>query len=222
MATEEPAWTSFFADPSETPEPEIAFSVPFFSAPEVLEGVISTTIFLSDIEALLVEFVDPDVVYFILDENNMLIATSLGEDTWIDSSDVLIAGSDSSNQLVSTTSSYIADNGINAENTFILQNDKLNLEDMIATVHKYTDALEILDWKLVSAQYYDEDAWNGDSNSESDETAEGVAIALGVILFVVVGVITLLFALGKVTYATKGEDNTNLTEKTDEKSDSKL
>ena len=213
VATESAAWTEFFADPSDTPEPEIAFSLPLFSSTNVLEAVISSTVFLRDFEAVLVDFVDPAVVYFILDENNKLIATSLAENTWDASAVSLILGSASTNELVQTASAYIANNAINVENTFILQNDELNLEDMITTVHKYTDVMGLLDWKLVSVQYYDEELWlsSADSDNDDDEVVTGVAIAMGALLFVVIAAVVVLLAVGKLTFGgAKGDDTTAL------------
>lgn len=214
LATETAAWTDFFADPSTTPEPEIAFSLPIFSSPYVLEAVISSTIFLKDFETVLAEFVDSAVVYFILDQNNKLVATSLRENTWDSTTDSLILGSLSTNELVRTSSAYIANNAINVENTFVLQNDELNLEDMITTVHKYTDVMGLLDWKLVSTQYYDEDVWNmnaADNDDTDDEVAVGAAIAMGVLLFVVLAVVIAMLALGKLTFGgAKSEDTATL------------
>jgi len=148
-----------------------------------------------------------------LDENNKLIATSLAENTWDASAVSLILGSASTNELVQTASAYIANNAINVENTFILQNDELNLEDMITTVHKYTDVMGLLDWKLVSVQYYDEELWlsSADSDNDDDEVVTGVAIAMGALLFVVIAAVVVLLAVGKLTFGgAKGDDTTAL------------
>jgi hypothetical protein len=225
VATEAPAWSAFFADPSTTPEPEIAFSLPIFSAPYVLDAVISTTIYLQDFENVLVEFADPDVVYFILDADNKLVATSLGETTWDASSGALMAGSSSTNTLVRTASSYIQTNAINVDNTFILQNENINVGEMIVSVHKYSDVRGLLDWKLVSSQYYDEETWvpaSADSDTD-DEVATGAAIAMGTLLFVVLAAVIAMLALGKLTYGgVKSDDRASLAKNDAQSSSDKL
>jgi hypothetical protein len=209
VATETAAWSPFFADPSDTVEPEIAFSRPFFSSPYVLDGVISTTIFLQDFTNVLTAFVDPAVVYFILEEDDKLVATSTGEATWDATAETLKTGNTSSSELVSFATQYIVDNAITVDNTFILQNKKFNAEDMIVTVKTYTDALNLLKWRVVSAQYYDEDEWTGSSSAGDDDeaaAATGAAIALGSLLFITLAVSVGLVAAGKLTLGAGGKD----------------
>lgn len=223
LATEKPAFTPFFADPSDTPEPEIAFSLPFFSAPAVLEGVISTTLYLEEFQSVINEFVDPAVAYFILDEDNRLIVSSDGETTWNENFEMLILGSDSTNTLVKTASVYIDTNAINADNTFVLQNERNGMEDMIISVQMYSDVGGLLNWKLVSAQYYDDDIWQSSSDSDNDdEVATAMAITMGVLLFVFLAVIGVLLAVGKLTFSGETKGDTEGLQKNDAESSSKL
>mmetsp|Transcript_14660 Transcript_14660/g.24328 ORF Transcript_14660/g.24328 Transcript_14660/m.24328 type:complete len:695 (+) Transcript_14660:42-2126(+) len=216
VATENAAFTPFFADPSDDPKPEIAFSLPFFSAPNVLEGVISTTLYLDDFKNVVEEFDETSVAYFILDEDNNLIASSDGEVTWDATTNMLIKGTASSNIMVSTASDYIVDNAINTDNTFILNNDLLDVEDMIISVHMYSDVRDLLSWKLVSAQYYDDDIWlSNNEDGEDDEVAEAAAIAVGVLLFVVIAAVVAMLVMGKLTFNGGSGETESLKKKSD-------
>jgi hypothetical protein len=224
LATESASWTPFFADPSDTPIPEIAFSLPIFISSN-LEAVVSTTIYQKDFANVLMEFSETGIVYFILDEMNKLIGTSHNETTWNATAGALISGGDSEDILVKTASQYIIDNSINMANTFVLQNDELNLEDMIISVKKYTDARKLLDWKIVSSQYFDEDLWyvSNDSDGDDDEVATAVAITMGVLLFLVVAGVVALLAVGKLTLSGAASSDTESLSKSDgQTSSSKL
>ena len=218
VATESPAWSGFFADPSSSEEAEIAFSRPFFSDGSVdsssggdLEGVLSTTLYLKDFSQVLQSFAEESVVYFLLDEELRLVASSTGEVGWRADSQSLKFGNSSEETLVSLACTYLAENDVAADNTFILQNERLGARDMIISVKSYSDELQLLQWRLVSSQYYDEDSWtSSDSEESDDEVAVDAAIATGALLFLLIVGLVAMLVTGRLVFRGKGEEEAKL------------